>query len=353
MRWTVVVPGALLPAPIAADVIGAARAPQFARLIARARIEPPVPATPSTLGAAHWSWLWRRFAGRDDCPVTAPYAWRALGDAGLDGADDDGTLWQADPLHFALARDHLLALPMDGDDRLTREEALALAAEADACARGAGARLRLGERCGFLHVEAPWELQAAPLDAVVGESIQDRLPVGRDSARWRRLLTEIQIAWHHHPVNAAREARGARPVNGLWLHGGGAAGALPGCGLAQVACDEAAVQGWALAAGVPPAEVGPASTALRVRGDALAVWPQLFAACKAEAWQAWLTQFAVFDAWLDDCARGAFAAGAEVQLVLCGRQQTRTLLLGRADGWRLWRRAEAGALLSEPALEGG
>jgi hypothetical protein len=42
-----------------------------------------------------------------------------------------------------------------------------------------------------------------------------------DSLReWRRLLNEIQMVWHEHPVNLARAERGELPINSLWLYGG-------------------------------------------------------------------------------------------------------------------------------------
>lgn len=42
-----------------------------------------------------------------------------------------------------------------------------------------------------------------------------------DSLReWRRLLNEIQMVWHDHPVNIARAERGEVPINSLWLFGG-------------------------------------------------------------------------------------------------------------------------------------
>jgi hypothetical protein len=349
MRWTVVVPGALVPAPIAADVIGAAQAPQLSRLICRARIGAPQPATAPTLGAAHWGWLWRRFSGREDTPVTAPYAWRALNDADLQA--NAGTLWQADPVHFALALDHMLVLPLEDTDALDREETLSLAAEAETCARSAGARVCVLDRHWFLRFDAPWSLHTTPLQAAIGDSIEPLLPAGSDSPRWRRLLTDIQIAWHHHAVNAAREARGARAVNGLWLHGGGPVGTLPGCGLAQVASDEPAVRGWALAAGVPAAAVGPGEVEIGAHGDALVLWPHLFASFKAAAWHAWLAQFAAFDQWLAGFVSRAFTAAAEVELVLCGRVQTRAVILARSDGWQLWRSAAPVATLSEPVSE--
>lgn len=346
MLWTVVAPGALLPAPIAADVIGAARAPHLARLVRHARLAALQDATEATRGAAHWGWLWRRFGGDENAPVTAPYAWQALGAGPADG--EAGTLWQAEPLHFDCARDHLLALPLAEADALQGEEARALAAAAQACAQSAGAQLHLIGGCWFLRFERALRLTPCPPEAVYGASIQSLADGGADGARWLRLLNEIQIAWHHHELNAAREARGLRAVNALWLHGGGAPSALPDCGLHQVASSEPAVRGWALAAGVPAAGVRD-DTELDADGDALVVWPHLFLPARLDAWEPWRRRLIEFDAWLDVLVRRAFARGAEVELLLAGRSATRALRLRRADRLRVWRRATLVAALAEPA----
>ncbi len=46
------------------------------------------------------------------------------------------------------------------------------------------------------------------------------LPEGDDAAPWRRLLTEIQMLLHTHPVNLQRESNGLTPVNSVWFWGG-------------------------------------------------------------------------------------------------------------------------------------
>jgi hypothetical protein len=191
-------------------------------------------------------------------------------------------------------------------------------------------------------------LQAAPLDVALGESVQPHLPQGEDAAAWRLLLTEVQIAWHHHPVNAARDERGAAPVNGLWLHGGGRHAALPASGLAQVAAHDPAVRGWAQAAGAAIVTEGiEIDAGDSTRGDALTLWPDLFEACKADAWGGWLPLAAQFDGWLGALAQRAFARGASIELVLAGRSQTRTLRLASGDRWRPWRRNALAPLFSE------
>ncbi len=59
------------------------------------------------------------------------------------------------------------------------------------------------------------------LETVVGEPLRPLLPTGNDAGEWRRWEQEMQMLLHAHPVNAAREAAGNAPVNGLWFDEGG------------------------------------------------------------------------------------------------------------------------------------
>jgi hypothetical protein len=61
---------------------------------------------------------------------------------------------------------------------------------------------------------------AHPRD-VLGDDIERHLPVGNSGLRWKRLLNEVQMSLHQHPVSRKREAAGLAPVNSLWFWGGG------------------------------------------------------------------------------------------------------------------------------------
>ncbi|MBI1421936.1 MAG: hypothetical protein GC149_00635 [Gammaproteobacteria bacterium] len=61
----------------------------------------------------------------------------------------------------------------------------------------------------------------APSEAIARD-VNSMQPAGTDAARWRRLLNELQMFLHQHPVNVARSERGEVTVNSLWLWGGGA-----------------------------------------------------------------------------------------------------------------------------------
>src|SRR5690606_20775305 len=73
--------------------------------------------------------------------------------------------------------------------------------------------------------------------AVAGLPLRDWWSQDPALRPWRRLLNEIQMAWHEHPVNDARAARGAPPVNALWLYGGARAWGAARLSPAEVASD--------------------------------------------------------------------------------------------------------------------
>lgn len=57
-------------------------------------------------------------------------------------------------------------------------------------------------------------------EAVSSLSVSDWWPQDPSMKTWRKLLNEVQMVWHDHPVNEKRVERGLPPVNSLWLYGG-------------------------------------------------------------------------------------------------------------------------------------
>lgn len=57
-------------------------------------------------------------------------------------------------------------------------------------------------------------------EAVAQMALSDWWPQDPSFKAWRRLLNEIQMLWHTHPVNDLRAERGLPPINSLWLYGG-------------------------------------------------------------------------------------------------------------------------------------
>jgi hypothetical protein len=73
----------------------------------------------------------------------------------------------------------------------------------------------------YVRIGNPWPHAARPLAAVRGKPLVVNPGADAGAARSAALANEIQMALHEHPVNQARESRGAAPVNAVWLWGGG------------------------------------------------------------------------------------------------------------------------------------
>jgi len=56
--------------------------------------------------------------------------------------------------------------------------------------------------------------------AVSTLAIADWWPQHESLKIWRKLLNEVQMLWHEHPVNTQRLERGLNPINSLWIYGG-------------------------------------------------------------------------------------------------------------------------------------
>jgi len=149
----------------------------------------------------------------------APGPLSRLADTGL----QDGDWWaRADPVHLAPVRDHLRLFAIDV---LTIEESQALAAACNGLLGQHGLALQAPARDRW-YVRSPRALDFTAREpaTLAGRDLFPLMPDGPDGAFVRRLLTELQMSLHEHPVNRARERAGRLAVNSLWLWGGGALG---------------------------------------------------------------------------------------------------------------------------------
>jgi len=199
------------------------RAAALELLLARGRRTGADAATPE-------AWLFEGFGARQH----AAGAFSLLGAGGEPG---EASWARADPVHLRLLRDRVVVMPAEALP-LSPEEAGSLAVHLAAIAE--------------VRVLSPrrWSVRL-PGGAVAGakpaiEAAGEPAPIARDSDR---LLTEIQMSLHAHPVNEAREARGQPPVNSLWLWGGGPLERLEECPWQSVLADDPLPLGLARAAG--------------------------------------------------------------------------------------------------------
>ena len=74
----------------------------------------------------------------------------------------------------------------------------------------------------YLRLQKESKLPAfASPDVALGEDVFEHAPEGPEARRWRALMSEAEIALHHHPRNASRAEAGRVAVNALWPWGGG------------------------------------------------------------------------------------------------------------------------------------
>jgi hypothetical protein len=318
MHLTLMLPGSLVPADLAAELIAALRVPGLARLLERAAAA----ATSTSLqDSAESTWIARNVFGSPGRAATAPYAWAAL-----TGAADTGVVWHADPVHIEVGRDSLIVRGLD-DVPPDEAEADALIAAANESLADARCELRRAGSQWFLHTDRAWSFMPTPLLDSLDQPYSPAQSDDVDSIHWSRLHNAIQMRWHTDPVNEAREERGLPPINALWLHGGGAWRALPPLRWPRVHSERAELHGAAAAAGAVSARVMDAVT-----DNALLVWDDALSPARQHDWRAWLESMSVIDRRL-----ATLPSFQTLELVLTGVRQARSWLAQPSDRLKLWR----------------
>jgi len=268
---TVVLPFALPPAELAPELSRNLQAPSLATLLSR-------------------NSLLKRHVIGDDSRILPHEAWLARERGGLAAAvmhgfglaPKEGYWFIVHPVHIQLARNHLVL----ADTRRLRLE------EADARALFDLAKPYFDElvwgdaETWFMHADGWQELDTASPDAAMGSNLSDWMPVGPTALAFKKLQNEIQMLWHEHPVNEARQQRGLAPVNSFWMWGGAQAAAAGGAhgpllAVAAPAGPAGIVPSWlkALSAGSAVAAPG---------GHGTVVLPHLIPMGAGNDWGAWL-----------------------------------------------------------------
>ena len=244
-------------------------------------------------------------AGADGC---LPWAAHAAAQAGID--TDDLAWGRLTPVHLHVGDQVSLLDPA----------ALALDEHASRALFDTVAPLFTSEGFAMLWLaphawlaahESLRDLPTASTDRVIGRPVDRWLPDARAAAPLGRLLNEAQMLLYTHAVNDAREARGLRSVNALWLSG---------CGALQSASQ-------------PP-------------GLVVDAW--LRAGALAEDWAAWREAWQALDAGPVADLHAAARRGEAVSLTLCGERSALHCAPAPRGRWQRWfgpRRADAAALL--------
>jgi hypothetical protein len=210
MQCTLYIPYLLPPREADGRIWPTVQAPQLKTLLARAQYTRSDGLDTGALLCQAFS-----IARQHDSPL-APLLARK---AGLPAAS--GYWLCATPVHLETRRNALLlAGPATLD--ISAAESAALAGTLAEHLRGENLTLHAPQpQQWFVRSDTPPAMTTSSLDTVIGRDIREFLPQGADSRRWHRILTEMQMLLHAHPVNETREAQGRAPINSVWLWAGG------------------------------------------------------------------------------------------------------------------------------------
>ena len=134
----------------------------------------------------------------------------------------------ADPIHLQADRDTAKLIPapmlsLSNDEEMALMKDINVFLEADEMLLTHRDSNEKGARNGwYLSGRDGSQLESCPPSFVANRNASAYLPEGEDSGQWRRLMTELQMLLHAHPVNEQRVQSGKLPINSLWFWGGGA-----------------------------------------------------------------------------------------------------------------------------------
>jgi hypothetical protein len=127
----------------------------------------------------------------------------------------------AEPVHLSAGMSEVSLVPLQPSFQLTEQERDALTPAIRAHVVDEGFELRANGKGWLIGSQHPLKVSTVCIDYAMRNEWGDVLPRGDDAGRARRLMTELQMLLHEHPVNEARVARGIPVVNSLWLWGNG------------------------------------------------------------------------------------------------------------------------------------
>jgi hypothetical protein len=233
-------------------------------------------------------------------------------EAAADGVDVGALAWGLlTPAHWSAGRDRVTLLD-PATLVITQAESRALFDAVRHLFESEGFTLAWGSPLRWYAAHPSLaDMPCASLDRVIGRGIETWLPQTGQSKLLRRLQSEVQLLLYTHPINQAREDRGALAVNSFWISG---------CGV----------------------HVAPAGPSLNML-DALRT-PLL-----ASDWAAWAEAWRALDAGPLADLRRRSAAGEDVTLTLCGERHAQTFESRSTSVWSRvtsrWRSPSLASLL--------
>lgn len=342
-QLTVVLPFALPPAELAGDLIRVLDTPALATLLSHNKCLQSTDFDSPSRVLPHESWL-AHTLGLGDAQTAngVPLATAAMHGYNLTAPAQQGHWFIVQPSHLQLARTHLLL----ADARtLTLNEAESRAlfdAARPSFEQSGGELLYAAPELWFWRADAWASLDTASPDAAVTQNVSDWMPEGDAARACRKLQNEVQMAWHEHPVNQAREMRGAPVMNACWVWAGASA--------MQRSLPPLAVAGgpdW-LQALTEPDWRQPDVERLLAAPRPLIV-PDLIQPAQAGEWSVWIDRLhAIEQQWLAPLLQGLRDGRIDqLELVLNDRERTLSSTSNRLALRKFWRKRTLNALIKQ------
>lgn len=227
----ILLPFGLPQAEMARDLVRQCKAPTLAMLLSRSKMAQPVQnLDPFSRALPHEHWLAKQAGlttvSQLDERGNSPPAAAAILQAGRPELRE-GHWFVLQPAHIHIARDHLVLTDV-GQLELDEADARRLFDSALPLFEEIGRTLIYIDAATWLMRADDWAgLHTSSPQAASGRNIDIWMPEGPGELPWRKLQNEVQMQWFSESLNEAREMRGLKPVNSLWLWGGADASIVP------------------------------------------------------------------------------------------------------------------------------
>lgn len=175
-----------------------------------------------------------------------------------------GEYWMhLEPVHFAAGLDRLAYLPLAGETRILEAERTLLAKVLDEHLQSVGMQLHtLSDGAWCARGAQAFAVETSNPEAAAANELHLALPRGPDAGALRRLMTELQMLLHEHPVNESRARRGLPAANAVWPWGQGRVPEPAAATLPTMVADDSYALGICALHSRPAVPVPPTSDAL-------------------------------------------------------------------------------------------
>jgi hypothetical protein len=339
---TLALPFALPPPELAKDLVRALQAPALAALLSRHNeLQYSVFDNDSRV-LPHEAWLAHALGLAAAGHPGAALATACMRGCGLGAEAAEGYWFILQPSHVQISRTHMLLTDLRSL-QISEADSRGLYELARPYFEELGKTLLHGAPgLWFMRADDWSDMSTASPDATTTQSMTDWLPEGQHARDFRRLQNEVQMLWHEHPINQARQARGLQPVNSCWLWGG----AGPATPAASVAIGDGAM--WMEALATPELRRPTAQQLIAQPGTVMLA--ELISAAQVGDWADWLARmqrleqdwFAPLLAALQDGRIGS------IKLVLSHRYGSTTVSSSKLAQRKFWRKPTLNPLLKQP-----